>query len=171
MRRKVLARFLIAIAVVVGAGFAWVIIGRLTAPKIDGIPCVASEQLTYHVHAHLTIVDSGKRYTPPGNIGISLLHLCLYWLHTHDDSGIIHIEAPNQIAPTLGNFFDIWGQPLSRRQVWHFTVNRGHSMRVFVGHQLITGDPRSIKLFFHTIVTVEIGPPFVAVPQVNWHGL
>jgi hypothetical protein len=170
MSRKTLGRILIALTIVIGAGLAWLIIGRLTAPKVDGVPCVATEQLNYHVHAHLTIVDGGQHYTPPGNIGISLLHLCLYWLHTHDDSGIIHIEAPNPIIPTLGNFFDIWGQPLSRRQVWHFSVNPGQSMRVYVGKRLYQGNPRAIKLLKHTIVTIQIGPPFIPVPAVNWHG-
>ena len=162
---------MIAIALVVGAGFAWLLIGRWTAPKIDGIPCVATEELTYHVHAHLSIVDGGQQSTPPGNTGISLLHLCLYWLHTHDSSGMIHIEAPHRIAPTLGNFFDIWGEPLSRQRVSHFAVNPGQTMRVYVGKQMYRGDPRAIKLLAHSIVTVEIGPPFIPVKSVHWNGL
>jgi hypothetical protein len=171
MSRKVLGRILIAVAIVIGAGLAWLIIGRLTARTIDGIPCVAGEELTYHVHAHLTILDGGQRYEPPGNTGISLLHLCLYWLHTHDSSGMIHIEAPHRIKPTLGQFFDIWGEPLSRRQVWHFSVKPGQSMRVYVGTQLYRGDPRAIRLHAHTIVTLEIGPAFIPVPSVKWNGL
>lgn len=164
-------RIVIIITAVVLAGVVLVAVGRATAKSIDSIPCVGSEQVTYHVHAHLTIVLNGtRRYYPPEGVGISLLHLCLYWLHTHDASGIIHIEAPHRIAPTLGNFFDIWGQPLSRRHVWHFTVPPGSPMRVYVGRRLYHGDPRRIMLFFHTKVTIEIGPRFIPPPAPNWEG-
>jgi hypothetical protein len=169
--RRILGRVLIVGAIVIAAGITWLIVGRLTAPTVDGIPCVSSEQLNYHVHAHLSIIDGGKQYTIPGNTGISLLHLCLFWLHTHDDSGIIHIEAPHRITPTLGQFFDIWGQPLSRTHVARFTVSPGQSMRVYVGTNLYRGNPRAITLHAHTIVTIEVGPPFIPVPRVNWNGL
>src|SRR3989304_3495456 len=34
---------------------------------------------------------------------------CIFWLHTHDSTGLLHIEAPEQRAFTLGQFFAIWG--------------------------------------------------------------
>ena len=42
---------------------------------------------------------------------------CLYWLHTHDSTGVVHIESPVQRGYTLGQFFDVWGRPLSATQV------------------------------------------------------
>ncbi|EQD68963.1 hypothetical protein B2A_00231 [mine drainage metagenome] len=53
-------------------------------------------------------------YCSPGGI---------HALHTHDGSGIIHAELPSVITtvPTLGDFFTIWGQPLSSTQVWSFS--------------------------------------------------
>ena len=52
-----------------------------------------------------------RYYCPTG-----LIHL----LHTHDGSGIIHVELPQTVSavPTLGNFFTIWGEPLGPSQVW-----------------------------------------------------
>lgn len=46
----------------------------------------------------------------------------LHWLHTHDGSGIIHVELPQVVSspPTLGDFFTIWGEPLGPSQVWTF---------------------------------------------------
>ncbi len=35
---------------------------------------------------------------------------CFYWLHTHTEDGIIHIESPVQRTFTLGHFFAIWGR-------------------------------------------------------------
>src|SRR5579859_425038 len=113
MRRFLLA--LLILFVVLASGIA---LARVTSKSIDGISCDFAEASTYHVHAHLSIVVDGKEVAgPPANTGIHFEHLCLYWLHTHDSSGIIHIEAPHRISPTLGNFFDIWGQPLSRQRV------------------------------------------------------
>ena len=60
--------------------------------------------------AKLAIFINGKNHTVPALIGIT--NYCFYWLHTHDQSGIIHIESPIHRAFTLGNFFDIWKQKL-----------------------------------------------------------
>lgn len=125
---------------------------------IDGIPCT-SEMLSYHVHAHLDIEYLGRQVTVPAYVGIRD-NSCLYWLHTHDASGIIHIEAPHKVAKTLGNFFDIWGQPLSRRRVTTQTVPAGKSMKVWVNGKLFPGDPRSIVLTAHERITIDVGPPF-----------
>ncbi len=46
----------------------------------------------------------------------------LHFMHTHDGSGILHVELPTlrSAHPTLGDFFQIWGVPLSSTQVWTF---------------------------------------------------
>jgi hypothetical protein len=150
---------------------AFVVLARATVKHIDGIGCDAMEQVTYHVHAHLTMVVGGRISYPPAGVGIHYEHLCLYWLHTHDASGIIHIEAPHPILPSLGAFFDIWGQPLSPRQVAAFRITRGMSMRVYVDGTPYQGNPRDIRLRNHTAVTIELGPPFVPPPLPDFHGL
>src|SRR5947209_8837976 len=150
MRRLPLA-LLIMVLVVAGG----ITIARATSRSIDGISCDFSEAGTYHVHAHLTILVNGRAVAgPPANTGIHIEHLCLYWLHTHDSTGIIHIEAPHPISPTLGNFFDIWGQPLSRQRVADHTVGAGRVLRVYVGPTPYSGNPRTIKLYEPTKVTL-----------------
>ena len=42
---------------------------------------------------------------------------CFYWLHTHTPDGVIRIESPEPMPFTLDQFFDIWQQPLTARQV------------------------------------------------------
>ena len=32
----------------------------------------------------------------------------MYWVHTHAADGIVHVEAPASVYPTLGDFLDIW---------------------------------------------------------------
>lgn len=60
---------------------------------VDGIRCDTMEFTMFHIHAHLDIFVDGTPFTVPSQIGIDPEGRCLYWLHTHDDSGIIHIES------------------------------------------------------------------------------
>ncbi len=82
------------------------------APTVDGIQCVATEGNVTHTHQHLAIYDKGKPVPVPQGIGISDGKGCLFALHTHSPDGIVHVESPTQAQNTLGQFFDIWGQPL-----------------------------------------------------------
>lgn len=74
---------------------------------IAGIQCAREEYADFHIHAHLDIFVDGNPYPVPEAVGI-VGRTCLYWMHTHDGSGIIHIEAPQTRVFTLGQFFDIW---------------------------------------------------------------
>jgi hypothetical protein len=138
----------------------------VSGTPVDGIPCETTEQLTYHVHAHLTIIANGQNLPVPAFIGIP--GRCIYWLHTHDTSGVIHIEAPSQRSFVLGQFFDIWGQRLSTTQVLGFTADAQHSLQFFVDGQPYSGDPRQIPLGAHTLITIEYGPPFSAPPSYTF---
>jgi hypothetical protein len=134
-----------------------------TGATVDGIACQTSEQVAYHIHAHLTIYASGARQVVPAGIGIPGPQQvvdgfvaggkCLYWLHTHDSTGVVHIESPVQRVYTLGQFFDVWGRPLSGTQVGHAT---GH-VTAFVDGQRFAGDPRSIKLTPHAVIQLDVG--------------
>jgi len=137
-----------------------------TGQTVDGIPCESSESLTYHAHAHLAIIANGQPIAVPANIGIP--GRCIYWLHTHDATGVIHVEAPSPRDFTLGNFFDIWGQPLSSAQLLGFKADDSHSFQYFVNGQQYTGDPRQIPLSVHTLVTIEYGPAFVPPPPFTF---
>ena len=71
---------------------------------VDGIKCETHEQVAYHVHAHLPILLNGQEQLVSQQIGIPpggpLGPKCYYWLHTHDTTGIIHIESPTQAKYT-----------------------------------------------------------------------
>jgi hypothetical protein len=125
---------------------------------VDGITCESGEQLAFHVHAHLFILRDGLSQPVAANVGIpggALLPKCIYWLHTHDRTGVIHMEAPSPQSFTLGQFFDIWGQPLTSSQVALNPV--AGQLQVFVDGHAFSGDPRSIVLQAHTQVVIEIG--------------
>src|SRR6202000_3356952 len=97
-----------------------------TGQTLDGIQCQATEQVAYHVHAHLAIYVDGALRPAPIGIGIvppqieqsaagpfASASKCYYWLHTHTNDGIIHIESPTQTTYTLSRSFAVCGVPLS----------------------------------------------------------
>ncbi len=91
--------------------------GRPVGPHHVG--CNVTEMSGVHIHPHLAIYAHGKRVVVPANIGFvgaGDMVFCLYWLHTHDASGTIHVEAPGG-SYTLADFFAVWGQPLTTRRV------------------------------------------------------
>ncbi len=111
-----------------------------------------------HVHAHLQVYVRGQQRAVPANVGIRAT--CLYWLHTHDASGLIHVEAGAPGTYTLGQFFDVWVEPLSSTELLRDRTQAGEEIRVLVNGQPYTGDPRSAPLRSHEEIVVELGPPF-----------
>lgn len=113
---------------------------------IDGIHCDTAEGSFEHIHAHLRLSNNGRAATVPPMIGIPEGGQCLYWIHTHSSDGLIHIESPVKRTFTLGQFFDIWNQPLSRSQAASVHARSGRRLRITVNGKAWTGDPRTIPL-------------------------
>ena len=144
---------------------------------IDGISCQTSEQVVYHIHAHLTIFVNGQPRQVPYGVGIGppLQYnttngtfvnggSCFYWLHTHAADGILHIESPTQTTYTLGQFFDVWGQPLKAGQVGPAVG----TMKAYVDGKPYTGDPRAITLGAHSQIQLDIGTPAPAPTSISF---
>ncbi|MGZ4032946.1 MAG: hypothetical protein ACXVDJ_09940 [Tumebacillaceae bacterium] len=134
-------------------------------PTIDGMTCDSMEGSVFHIHSHLAILNNGENVEVPANIGIypNNVPSCLYWLHTHDNTGELHMEAPKTRTFTLGNFFNVWKQPLSKTQVMNYT-SKGQEIKAYVDGKEFTGDPSTIELKSHTQVVLEVGPKFVPPP-------
>ena len=126
---------------------------NITGQPVNGIECLGSEQLKFHDHAHLSIFVDGAQRTVPAFIGIAPDGSCLYWLHSHTPDGVIHMESPVQRSFTLGDYFDIWGQPLSSTQVG---PAKG-TVTAFVDGKRFNGDPRTIKLAEHANIQLDVG--------------
>jgi hypothetical protein len=145
--------------------------------KVDGITCGPSEQLVYHIHAHLAVFKSGQAYTLPAGVGIPGSHAvntnqgpiasggsCIYWLHTHTTDGVIHIESPTKKIYTLGNFFDEWHQPLSSKQVGILSG----PVTAIVNGKPWKKDPRAIPLLPHADIQLQIGEPTPPIVKIDW---
>ena len=160
--------------------------GRAIAPpkrlpngaQIDRIDCQSQEQVLFHIHAHLTVFVRGQARQVPAGIGIAPPYQvaatpegafvaaapCFMWLHTHAADGIIHTESPVQRTYTLGEFFDIWGQPLNPYQVG---PAHGRVTALFNG-RAYTGNPREIPLLAHAQIQLEVGRPLVAPENITF---
>ncbi|WP_427174794.1 hypothetical protein [Arthrobacter sp. 92] len=82
--------------------------------KAAGLEVLNAEGAAEHFHAHLEIFVDGKPVTVPADIGFSFTAAGqpngISALHTHDESGIIHIEAPVAGETyTLGQLLTEWG--------------------------------------------------------------
>ena len=129
-----------------------------TYATVDGVKCQSSERLDYHVHAHLSIFIEGEQVTVASRIGI--LDDCVFWLHTHGEDGLIHVEAPERLEYTLGQFFAVWGQPLSAEQLLDRTAGASHEITATVNGNPYAGDPANIVLEDGEEIVLQYGPPF-----------
>jgi hypothetical protein len=80
------------------------------------------------------------------------------WLHTHASDGIIHVEAPRQQTFTLGQFFAVWGVPLSKSQLG----TRHGTVTAFYNGKPWTGDPAGIPLTNEAQIQLDLGQPLIA---------
>lgn len=143
----------------------------LSPLAVDNIDCNSTEQLTYHVHAHLSLYINGSPVTVPAYIGIDQNNQCFYWLHTHDVTGVIHIEAPQPGTYTLGTFFHLWDQRFSQLG-YPQQLNQPAGWKVYVNGQPYNGDFHNMALSPHMLITMAYNTPNAQPDTVyNWNGL
>jgi hypothetical protein len=139
---------------------------------IDGIQCNQMEGAVEHIHSRLLLYDRGKAVAIPAQIGISQTAGCLYWVHTHTADGFIHMESPVKRTFTLGQFFDIWAQPLGWTQAGPIKAASGKKLSIWVNGKSWSGkDPRSIQLQDQETIVIQNGPPFAKPAATDWSTL
>lgn len=132
------------------------------APYIAAAGLVASseEHVDVHYHAHLDILVNGHAVPVPAGIGFIVQGgqaTGLTSLHTHDTSGVVHIESPKNVPFTLGQFFTEWGVALGPGQLGGLTDNASQVLRVFVDGQPFTGNPATIVFRPHQEIALWYG--------------
>jgi hypothetical protein len=149
-----------------------------TGQTVQGISCDAKEQTAYQFRAHLTIYVDGVLRPVPGGVGVVMPQpannsstgplyeatQCYYWMHVRAGDGVIFVASPTSRVFTLGEFFAIWGQPLSSTQVGPV---KG-TLTVYVDGHLRTGDPATIELGSHQDIQIDLGTPVVPPKRVDW---
>ena len=77
-------------------------------------------------------------------------------LHTHDSSGVIHVESPTVRTYTLGELFAVWGSG-SPPAASAATAPAGRRLRVYVNGRAYQGDPAALVLAPHQELVVAFG--------------
>jgi len=118
-----------------------------------------------HFHVHLDIFVDGLPTPVPANVGVVPATGGMSALHTHDATGILHIEAPEKDSRfTLGQFFDEWNVRLTSNAIGGLTAGSGNTLRAFVNGKQVTGDPADIELLAHQQIALVFGPSDANTP-------
>jgi hypothetical protein len=141
---------------------------------VDGVPCLTEDLPQYHIHVHLQILYDGVVVGVPAGIGIGrpwsvdstgfiATGGCFAWIHTHDTTGVVHIVTPEEKSFTLGQLFEVWGQPVGPDSA----LGYDGSLMVLVNGQRVGGDPRGVRLRNLENIVLELGtPPAVPPPAL-----
>jgi len=116
-----------AVAVVGYLGFRAVSGG----PADDGTAVLIS-RTGIHWHPTLDITVNGKKEVIPADIGIGTVHADI---HTHDDTGIIHIEDAGLVTTDdtkLKKFFDIWGKTFNSECIFEYCSGPDGTLKMLV---------------------------------------
>jgi hypothetical protein len=118
-----------------------------------GFAALGSEGTKLHTHQHLDVYVNGKHIAIPPNIGIGPHGSFYSPLHTHDTSGIIHLESATVRSYTLGEFFRVWGVRLTARCI------DGHcgKLDAFVDGRRVVRNPGDIRLTQHEEIALVFG--------------
>lgn len=126
---------------------------RLAALRLPG-----QSDTGFHIHARLRIFINGKPVPVPALIGIDPQGRFLAPLHTHDASGIVHVESQRPYPFTLGQFFTIWGVRFTDTRIAGYANHGAQRLRVFVNGRPVA-HPAGRVLRAHDRIVVGYGPP------------
>ena len=126
---------------------------RLAALRLPALP---QEGTALHIHAHVDVFVSGRRMVVPAGIGIDPGGRFISPIHTHDTTGIIHVESPTVRTFTLGEFFGVWGVRFGGRCLGGYCGSHGRVLRVYADGRLVT-DPWRLPLTEHEQIVVAFG--------------
>ncbi len=122
-----------------------------------GLPALSSEGSVLHIHQHLDLSINGVPVTVPADIGDAQAYGFIAPVHTHDTSGIIHVESNTVRDFTLGQFFEIWGVRFTASCIGGYCADAGHTLTVYADGAPVPGDPRDLVLKAHEEIAVVYG--------------
>lgn len=175
--------------------------GGNCSAAIDGVGCDlnSESQMTsanYHVHAFVGIWANGQEYALPDGIGMQGAvdnggaigsFTAAYDIHTHDASGVVHLEDPNEPASlsttypqfNLQTLLDIWGQTYNASgfagfsgatsvYVGDFSSKDASGRDLVTSYTLYTGALSSLQLQHHRAIWIIVGTPPATLPEIGF---
>ncbi|MEE6140687.1 hypothetical protein SKC41_30805 [Mycobacterium sp. 050128] len=144
-------------------------VGRQTAPpwsaptdaaaavRAAGLPMLSREGTVEHIHAHLDVRVNGQPVEVPAMIGVDRRGISP--VHTHDSTGVIHIESPVMQTFTLGEFFTEWDVGLSTDSIGGLQTGNGKTLRAFLNGTPVTGNPAALPINARDEIVLIFGSP------------
>ena len=106
----------------------------------QGLPTVACLDYTKPVVENfsftINIKINGQNYPLGENIGHDSGN-CLHDIFTNDPSGRVFIHSNDKETFTLGQFFDVWRETFSQKQIFGYQAINGGQIQVFVDGKAI----------------------------------
>ncbi len=140
------------------------IAGLANRLQVLGLPALSQEGNVLHIHQHIDVFLNGSAVAVPGGIGIND-NSFISPLHTHDATGVIHVESPTKEQFTLSQFFAIWGVRFTRTSVGGYRSSAARPIRVYLAGKPYQGDPTRLVLAPHQEIAVVIGKPPARIPS------
>lgn len=129
-----------------------------------GLRAAPSEGTVQHFHVHLDLLVDDRPVTVPANVGIDVVQQAYSEIHTHAETGVVHVEAASADTTfTLGQLFVEWGVRLDRAHLGGLEVGDGHRLWAYVDGRPLSGDPARLRLVDHQEIVLAYGtrPPAV----------
>lgn len=168
-------------------------IGGGQGAPVDGVSASPTMSSNYHVHAFLGLIVNGTEIAIPDAVGFvnpfgdypttdpctgpgypntECYGSAIYDMHTHDPSGMIHMESSSPVCGsaqgatgpcdmsifTLGQFLDIWGVSVNPGMTGNFGRFQG-PMSVYTSPLQYAGCPHSGCKTLSTSYTQYTGDP------------
>lgn len=129
-----------------------------------GLPLLPQEGLVEHIHAHLDVFYDGQHVTVPAYIGIDERAQGISPLHTHDPSGIVHIESTVVKPFYLGQFFTEWGVQTANGCVAG-QCPPATPISVYINGSRVQTPPDKVAITAHAEIVVVVGNPPASIPS------
>jgi hypothetical protein len=124
-----------------------------------GLSVAPMEGTALHFHTHLDILVDGRPVAVPAGLGIAGSGQEMAELHTHDTSGVLHIEAPATGRHyTLRQLFAEWNLRLDATDLGDLKTGGDRTLTAYVDGRRQGGDPSAIELTRHREIALVYGP-------------
>jgi hypothetical protein len=117
------------------------------------------EGTTMHEHTDVQIFVHGKKERIPTDIGINASAGTIQSIHTHDDTGLVHLESSESREFTLGDFFGVWGVRFTPTCLGAYCNEGDNRLQVFLDGEEVTDDLQDVQLDDQTVIVITYGTP------------
>jgi hypothetical protein len=121
-----------------------------------GLP---AEGTTMHEHANVQIFVHGKNEPVPTDIGIDAAKETIQSIHTHDGTGLVHLESSVSRTFTLDEFFGVWGVRFTPSCLGFYCNDDTNRLQVFVDGEEVEGNLQDVQLDDQSVIVVTYGTP------------